>query len=110
MSIRREDVDRRQVDFSRVSLVKRLAPVHPGEILRDEFLGPMAFGIDRLARALKVPRPLLNDIAHGRRAVESDMARHLGRYFDMSPEFWISLQVRHDLDVAKPAVRGRANT
>lgn len=110
MDISREDVDRRQVDFSGVSLGKRLDPVHPGEILRDEFLRPMALDIDRLARALKVQRPLLNDIARGRRAVDSDLARRLGRYFGMSPEFWINLQVRHDLDVAKPAVQGRSNT
>ena len=105
MTIEREDVDRRCVDFSDVGSGQRLAPVHPGEVLRDEFLTPMALSVFRLARALKVSRPRLNDLARGRRRVTVDTALRLGRYFGTTPEFWISLQTRYDLDVAERTVR-----
>ena len=81
MTIKRKDVDRRQVDFSDVASGRRLPPVHPGKILRDEFLTPMELSVYRLARALKVSRPRLNEIVLGRRAVTTDTALRLGRYF-----------------------------
>ena len=65
MTVKREDVDRREVDFSDVTSGRRLPPVHPGEILRDEFLTPMELSVYRLARALKISRPRLNDIVLG---------------------------------------------
>ena len=105
MTIKREDVDRGQVDFSDVVSGRRLPPVHPGEVLRDEFLTPMALSVYRLARAIKVPRPRLNDIVLGRRGVTVDTALRLGRYFGTTPEFWINLQTRYDLDVAERTVR-----
>ena len=105
MSIQREDVDRRKVDFSDVASGRRLPPVHPGEILRDEFLIPMDLSVYRLAKAIKVSRPRLNDIVIGRRAVTTDTALRLGRYFGTTPEFWINLQTRYDLDVAERTVR-----
>lgn len=104
MTIEREDVDRRRIDFSDVAS-GRLAPVHPGEVLRDEFLTPMALSVYRLARELKVSRPRLNDIVLGRRSVTVDTALRLGRYFGTTPEFWINLQTRYDLDVAERTVR-----
>lgn len=104
MTIEREDVDRRRIDFSDVAS-GRLAPVHPGEVLRDEFLTPMALSVYRLARALKVSRPRLNDLVLGRRGVTVDTALRLGRYFGTTPEFWINLQTRYDLDVAERTVR-----
>lgn len=104
MTIEREDVDRRRIDFSDVAS-GRLAPVHPGEVLRDEFLTPMALSVYRLARELKVSRPRLNDIVLGRRGVTVDTALRLGRYFGTTPEFWINLQTRYDLDVAERTVR-----
>ena len=103
--IKREAVDRRQIDFSDVSTGRRLPPVHPGEILRDEFLKPMDLSIYALARALGISRPRLNDIVLGRRGVTTDTALRLGRYFGMTPEFWINLQTRYDLDVAERTVR-----
>ncbi len=105
MTIDRELVDLRRVDFSDVALGRRLPPVHPGEILRDEFLQPMQLSIYRLARNLKVSRPRLNEIVLGRRAVTTDTALRLARYFGTTPEFWINLQTHYDLDVAERTVR-----
>ena len=105
MTIKREDVDRREVDFTDVASGRRLPPMHPGEILRDEFLTPMDLSVYRLAREIKVSRPRLNDIVLGRRGVTTDTALRLGRYFGTTPEFWINLQTRHDLDVAERTVR-----
>ena len=107
MGIKREAVDRRQIDFSDVSTGRRLPPVHPGEILRDEFLKPMDLSVYALARALGISRPRLNEIVLGRRSVTTDTALRLGRYFGMTPEFWINLQTRYDLDVAERTVRVR---
>ena len=107
MTIEREDVDRRKVDFSDVASGRRLPPVHPGEVLRDEFLKPMELSVYRLARELKVSRPRMNDVVLGRRAVTTDTALRLGRYFGTTPEFWINLQTRYDLDVAERTARRR---
>ena len=105
MAIKRDDIDRRIVDFSDLASGRRLPPVHPGEILRDEFLTPMRISVYELANAIKVPRSRANDIVLGRRGVTTDTAIRLGRYFGMSPEFWINLQARYDLDVADRTVR-----
>ena len=105
MTIKREELDRREVDFSDVASGRRLPPVHPGEILRDEFLTPMEISVYRLAQAIKVSRPRLNDIVLGRRGITTDTALRLGRYFGMTPEFWINLQTRYDLDVAERTMR-----
>lgn len=105
MTIKREKLDRREVDFSDVASGRRLPPVHPGEILRDEFLTPMELSVYRLAQAIKVSRPRLNDIVRGRRGITTDTALRLGRYFGMTPEFWINLQTRYDLDVAERTMR-----
>jgi addiction module HigA family antidote len=107
MSIKREDVDRRNVDFSEVRSGRRLPLVHPGEILRDDFLIPMGISVYELAHAIKVPRSRANDIVRGRRAITTDTAIRLGRYFGMTAGFWINLQAHHDLDVADRTVRRR---
>ena len=107
MTIKRDDIDQRRVDFSDVRSGRRLPPVHPGEILRDEFLTPMGISVYALANAIKVPRSRVNDIVRGRRAITTDTALRLGRYFGTSPEFWINLQARHDLDVAERTQRRR---
>ena len=105
MTIKREDIDRRIVEFSDIASRRRLPPVHPGEILRDEFLTPMGISVYALANAIKVPRSRANDIVLGRRAITTDTAMRLGRYFGMSPEFWINLQARYDLDLADRTLR-----
>ena len=105
MTIRREDLDRQRVDFSDVASGQRLPPIHPGEILRDDFLRPMGLSVYGLARALKVSRPRVTDIVLGRRGISVDTALRLGRYFGTTPEFWIHLQNRYDLDVAERTIR-----
>ena len=105
MTIEREELDRGRIDFSDVVSGRRLAPVHPGTVLREEFLTPMALSVYRLARAIGVSRPRLNDIVLGRRRVTVDTALRLGRYFGTTPEFWMNLQTRYDLDVAERTVR-----
>ena len=105
MTIKREDIDERTVDFSDVATGRRLPPVHPGDILREDFLEPLGLSVYELAGALHVPRSRLNDIVRARRAVTTDTALRLGRYFGTSPEFWINLQAHHDLDVADRTVR-----
>ena len=101
MAISRRDVDRGIVDFSDVAAPGRLPPVHPGEILRNEFLEPHGLSVYRLAHALRIPRPRLNEVVRGRRRVTTDTALRLARYFGTTAEFWIRLQVRHDLDRAE---------
>ena len=105
MTITREAVDRRTVDFAGVTSGRRLPPVNPGQFLRDEFLDPLGLSVYALARALNVPRPRLNEVVRGRRSVSTDTALRLARYFGTSPQFWINLQVRYDLDVAERALR-----
>ena len=105
MTISREDVDRRAVDYTDVTSGRRLPPVHPGRFLRDEFLEPLDLSVHALAKALGVPRPRLNEVVRGRRSLGTDAALRLARYFGTSPEFWISLQARYDLDVAERALR-----
>jgi antitoxin HigA-1 len=105
MSIKRDDIDNRKVDFSDIATGRRLPPVHPGEILRDEFLTPMGISVYGLANAIKVPRSRANDIVLGRRAITTDTAMRLGRYFGTSSEFWINLQARYDLDIADRTLR-----
>ena len=107
MSFTRDDIDSRRIDFSDIATGRRLPPIHPGEILRDEFLTPMEISVYQLANAIKTPRSRLNDIALGRRSITTDTALRLGRYFGTSAEFWINLQARHDLDVADRTLRPR---
>lgn len=105
MTIKREDIDNRKIDFSDISTGRRLPPVHPGEILREEFLAPLGISVYELAQTLHVPRSRINDVVLGKRAITTDTALRLGRYFGTSAEFWINLQTRHDLDVAERSTR-----
>jgi addiction module HigA family antidote len=107
MSIKREDLDAGRIDFAEVVTGKRLPLVHPGEILRDDFLRPMKISVYSLAQAIKVPRSRVNDIVLRRRGITADSAFRLGRYFGTSPDFWINLQARYDLDAADRKLRRR---
>jgi addiction module HigA family antidote len=80
-------------------MAKRLAPVHPGEILQEEFLVPMGISQYRLAEDVVVPPRRINEIVHGTRAVSADTALRLARYFGTSERFWLNLQAQYDLDV-----------
>ena len=105
MTISRQDVDQRDLDFSDVAARGRLPPVHPGEILQDDFLRPLGLSVYRLAQELRISRPRVNNIVRGQRRVTTDTALRLARYFGTTPEFWIRLQIRYDLDHAEPARR-----
>src|SRR3954451_7583932 len=107
MSIKREDMDAGRVDFSGLVIGKRLPLVHPGEILRDEFLQPMKISVYAMALAIKAPRSRINDIVLGRRGISADTAFRLARYFGTTPGFWINLQARYDLDAADRKLRRR---
>jgi addiction module HigA family antidote len=76
-----------------------LPPVHPGEILMEEFLGPMELSQYRLAKDIGVPPRRINEIVHGSRAITADTALRLARYFGTSARFWLNLQAQYDLDV-----------
>lgn len=86
---------------------RKLAPVHPGEVLFAEFLEPLAISQYRLARDISVPPRRINEIVHGTRAVTADTALRLGRYFGTSAQFWLNLQTRHDLDVEQEKLGAR---
>jgi antitoxin HigA-1 len=75
----------------------RMRPIHPGEILREEFLVPLGMTGHALSQAVRVPATRVNDIINGKRGVTADTALRLARYFGNSPEFWLSLQAAYDL-------------
>lgn len=78
-----------------------LAPVHPGEVLLEEFLGPMGISQYRLAKDVSVPPRRINEIVHGKRAVTADTALRLARYFGTTERFWLNLQTQYDLDIER---------
>jgi antitoxin HigA-1 len=83
---------------------KKMKPVHPGEILREDFLVPMGLSQNQLALAIRVPARRINEIVLGKRAVTADTALRLARYFSMSAKFWLDLQVTYELDLAEDAI------
>ena len=80
---------------------KKLDPIHPGEILAEEFLGPLEITQYRLAKDINVPPRRINEIVHGKRGISADTALRLSRYFGTSERFWINLQSHYDLEVQK---------
>jgi addiction module HigA family antidote len=84
-----------------------MRPVHPGEILREEYLKPLGLSANALARALKVPTPRINDIVRKRRGVSADTALRLARYFGGDARSWLNLQTGYDLRVAEIAIAKR---
>lgn len=86
---------------------KKLAPVHPGEVLQEEFLKPMGLSQNRLALQIGVPPRRINEIVLGKRGITADTALRLARYFGTSPQFWLGLQMDYDLDVATDALTER---
>jgi antitoxin HigA-1 len=86
---------------------KRLAPIHPGEVLLEEFLKPMGLSQNRLALDVGVPARRINEIVLGKRGITADTALRLARYFHMSPQFWLGLQMDYDLDVAADTLADR---
>ena len=78
-----------------------MRPVHPGEVLREDFLKPLGMSVNALAKALRVPAPRINDVVRGRRGVSADTAMRLARYFGGDARSWLNLQTAHDLRVAE---------
>ncbi len=86
---------------------KRSAPVHPGEILLEQFLKPLAMSQNKLAIQISVPPRRINEIVKGRRRVTADTAMRLARFFKMTPEYWMGLQADYDLDVVRDELEER---
>jgi addiction module HigA family antidote len=89
--------------------VSRQKPVHPGEILREEFMIPLGLNPHRLAMSLRVPAPGIYEIVHEQRSISPEMALRLARFFGTTPDFWLNLQARYDLDVARDKDEARVN-
>ena len=101
--IKRENLAR--TDFSGVVGRGRLPDIHPGEILNEDFLGPLGVTQYRLAQAVSVPPRRINEIVHGKRAVSADTALRLARFFGTTPDFWINLQAQYDLRQAAKSLK-----
>ena len=86
---------------------KAHAPIHPGEILLEEFLEPLGLSQYRLAKDISVPARRINEIVHGKRSVTADTALRLARYFGLSDQFWMNLQTHYDLEVERTRLKGR---
>ena len=80
---------------------KKMDPIHPGEILMEEFLEPLGVSQYRLAKDISVPPRRINEIVHGKRSITADTALRLARFFGTTERFWLNLQVRYDLEVEK---------
>lgn len=85
----------------------KLRSIHPGEVLQEEFLTPMGLSQNQLALAIRVPARRINEIVQGKRRITADTALRLARYFAMSPQFWLGLQMDYDLDVAEDEIGAR---
>jgi antitoxin HigA-1 len=101
MVIKRSELN--STDFSDIDTGESIPEIHPGEILRSEFLEPLGMSVNALALALRVPAPRINDVVRGRRAISADTALRLERYFGASAHFWLNLQIAYDLRVATAA-------
>ena len=88
-------------------MTKKLAPIHPGEVLLADFLEPLELSQYRLAHSISVPPRRINEIVHGKRAISADTALRLARFFGNSEQFWLNLQARHDLEVERDRLGAR---
>ena len=88
----------------------KIPPIHPGEILLEEFLEPLGLSQYRLAKDISVPPRRINEIVHGKRAITADTALRLARYFETTDRFWINLQTRYDLEVEKDRLGEKLET
>jgi addiction module HigA family antidote len=86
---------------------KKITPIHPGEVLLEDFLLPLGISQYRLAKDISVPPRRINEIVHGKRSISADTALRLSRYFKLSERFWLNLQGRFDLETEKDRLNGR---
>ena len=84
-----------------------IPPIHPGEILMEEFLKPLGISQYKLAKDINVPARRINEIVHGKHSITADTALRLSRYFNLSERFWLNLQARYDLEVEKDKLNDR---
>lgn len=91
-------------------MAKKSPPIHPGEILLEEFLRPMEISQYRLAKSISVPPRRINEVVHGKRNITADTALRLSRFFGTSERFWLNLQTRYDLEVEKDRLGDRLET
>ncbi len=89
---------------------KKIEPIHPGVILKEEFLDAMNISQYRLAKDISVPPRRINEIVHGKRAISVDTALRLGKYFKMSPKFWLNLQAHYDLEVQSDKLKDKLDS
>ena len=87
--------------------MKKMRPIHPGEVLLEEFLNPMGISQYRLAKDISVPARRINEIVHGKRSITADTALRLGRYFGTTAQFWLNLQDHFALEVEKDKIGDR---
>jgi len=87
----------------------KLTPIHPGEILMEEFLKPMEISQYRLAKDISVPARRINEIVQGKRSITPDTALRLSKYFGLSERFWVNLQARYDIEAEKDKLKDRLN-
>src|SRR5210317_1171737 len=87
--------------------IKRMKPLHLGEILNEEFLLPFGLSQNRLALDIRVPARRINEIVHGKRRITADTALRLAKYFNMSAQFWLGLQMDYDLDITEDEIGER---
>lgn len=88
---------------------KKLPPIHPGKILMEEFLAPMGISQYRLAKDISVSPRRINEIVHEKRSITADTALRLGRFFGMTPQFWLNLQNHYDLETTEDLIGKRLN-
>ena len=88
-------------------IMNKMRPIHPGEVLREEFMEPLGLSANALAMALRVPAPRINDVVRERRGVSPDTALRLARYLSTTPQFWVNLQASYDLKVTLKERGGR---
>ena len=86
---------------------RKIAPIHPGEILFEEYMKPLGLSQYRLAKDISVPARRVNEIVHGKRGITANTALRLARYFGTSDRFWLNLQTRYDLEIEKQRLKGR---
>ena len=85
-------------------MAKKLSPITPGDVLLEEFLGPMGISQNQLAKDIQVPANRISQLVRGKREISTDTALRLGRYFGIEPEFWLNLQVRYNMKIVQSKV------
>ncbi len=94
-------------DLEVTMATRKLAPIHPGEVLMADFLEPLELSQYRLAQDISVPPRRINEIVHGKRAITADTALRLARFFGTSERFWLNLQARYDIETQRDALGER---